>query len=146
MKRIVMSVTLIVLAGLLLAPAALATSGAASTPYAGAWSGNDPPEPDGDGSAVHLLVGPGPRPAIYFVDEFGSICVNVGASATRFEANQSGYVDGDVLWAVFRSARCGSTSLGFLRGEGAFYELDDQGTASPADDTLWDGFVLWHRD
>lgn len=146
MKRFAVMVALVVLAGLLLAPAALAADGAASTPFAGAWVGNDPPEPDGDGSVVHLLVGPGPRPAISFVDEFGSVCQTAGASTTLFESQLQGYIDGDVLWAAFRSARCGGTPLGFLRGLIASYELDDQGTATPADDTLWDGFVLWHRD
>lgn len=146
MRRMVILVALVVLAGLLSAPALLAVEGAATTPYVGAWSGTDPAPPDGDGSAVHLLVGPGPRPAIYFVDEFGTICENAGASDTRFEANLSGYVDGATLWAVFRSSRCGATTIGFLRGAFGAWELDDQGTATPADDTLWDGSVLWHRD
>lgn len=146
MKRTAVMVALVVLTGLLLAPVALAADGAASTPFAGAWSGNDPPEPDGDGSVVHLLIGPGPRPAISFVDEFGTICLNEGASVTLFQSTLSGFVDGDVLFALFRNARCGGTPIGFLRGELAVYELDDQGTATPADDTLWDGFVLWHRD
>jgi hypothetical protein len=146
MKRITILVALVVLAGLLLAPSVLAAAGSASTPFHGAWSGNDPPEPDGDGSVVHLLIGPGPRPAIAFVDEYGTICDNAGASDPLFEARLSGYVDGDILWAAFRNARCGGTPLGFLRGEIVAYEFDDQGTARPDDDTLWDGFVLWHRD
>lgn len=117
-----------------------------STPFSGAWIGHDPAPPDGDGSTVHLLVEGGKQVRVTFTDEFGSVCVNVGASDTAFSSLLTGAVSDTTLNAVFRIAKCGSTPLRFLIGEQFTFEYDDMGTASPADDTLWDGSVLWTRD
>lgn len=143
MKRLSVATSLAV-CGLLLS-ASLASAARPSTAFSGEWIGNDPPFPDGDGSTVHLFVSGGDRPQIVFIDEFGTVCVNEDASSTVFVALLSGFVDGTTLFARFNVAKCGTTTLTFLRGEGAAYELDDQGNADPSDDTLWDGFVLWTR-
>lgn len=82
---------------------------------------------------------------IVFLDEFGTVCVNEGASETFFRSILTGKVDGNILSASFKIAKCGSTVVGFLKGETVAYEYDDNGTADPGDDTLWDGTVLWHR-
>lgn len=143
MNRVVPWLTAALLATLILAPSVHAA--APSSPFTGEWIGADPAPPDGDGSVLHLVIGPGPRPAISFVDEFGSVCVNFGSPVTVFDSRLTGVVDGDLLWATFRTARCGPVPLLFLTGEPVLYELDDQGNADPADDVLFDGFTSFTR-
>jgi len=141
-RLVVMVLTLLVL--VLLAPAAQAEP--PSSLFAGDWIGSDPAPPDGDGSTVHLHITGGPSVRIAFSDEFGTVCVNEGASETFFWSTLAGRVHGNYLIASFKIAKCGSTVIGFLRGETVVYEYDDNGTTDLGDDTLWDGFVLWHRD
>ena len=117
-----------------------------ATPFTGAWIGQDPAPPDGDGSTLHLLIGLGTKPAIAFIDEFGTICVNVGSPVTLFTSALTGTVSGNTLDATFRVAKCGPVPLLFLFGSPISWEYDDQGTANPADDTLFDGVVFLHRD
>jgi hypothetical protein len=117
----------------------------ATTPFTGTWIGQDPAPPDGDGSTVHLTITGGSHPAIQFTDDFGSVCVNEGSPVTEFTSRLTGRVDGSTLDATFRNARCGPVVLRFLLGEGASWQLDDGGNDSPADDTLFDGSVLWSR-
>lgn len=144
MRNRSVAMVLVLLGLFLLAPAAQAER--PSFPFAGAWVGSDPAPPDGDGSTVHLLITRGPSVRIAFTDEFGTVCVNEGASETVFSSILAGKVNGNVLEASFKIARCGSTVIGFLKGETVVYEYDDNGTTDSGDDTLWDGFVLWHRD
>lgn len=144
MRHRSVAVVLGLLGLVLLAPAVQAEP--PSFPFRGAWIGQDPAPPDGDGSTVHLLITGGPSVRIAFTDEFGTVCVNEEASGTFFRSILTGKVDGDVLSASFKIAKCGSTVIGFLRGESATFEFDDNGTTDPGDDTLWDGTVLWHRD
>jgi hypothetical protein len=132
------------LALLLLAPSAQAEP--VSNPFTGTWIGSDPAPPEGDGSTVHLLITRGPSVRIAFTDEFGTVCANEGASETSFRSILTGKVEDNVLTASFKVAKCGSTVIGFLKGETVTYDYDDNGTTDPGDDTLWDGTVLWHRD
>lgn len=143
MRRIV-----VLLLGVLMLMMTIPAADAAprSTPFNGTWIGHDPAPPDGDGSTVHLKIEGGTRVQVTYTDEFGSICVNEGASVTFFRSFLTGRVSGTILNAVFRKAKCGSDVIGFLIGEQITWEYDDMGTANPADDTLWDGSVLWTRD
>lgn len=122
----------------------LADAGPTSA-FAGEWVGADPTPPAGDGSVLHLFVGPGSHPSITFVDEFGSVCVNAGSPVTVFTSKLNGVVDGDVMEATFRTAHCGPVPLLFLIGVPVTYVLDDQDTANPADDVLFDGFTFFTR-
>lgn len=140
-RSVVMVLTSLVLA--LLAPVARAEP--PSFIFAGDWIGSDPPPPDGDGSTVHLHITGGPTARVAFSDEFGTVCVNQGASETSFWSVLTGHVHDNYLIASFKIAKCGPTNVGFLRGETVVYEYDDNGTTDPGDDTLWDGFVLWQR-
>lgn len=144
MRRVWIVVVVATLGFALLASAAQAEP--TPSPFAGAWIGSDPPPPDGDGSTVHLDITGGPSARIAFTDEFGTVCVNEGASETFFSSILVGRVQGDSLIATFKMARCGSTVVSFLRGETVVYEYDDNGTPDPSDDTLFDGFVMWQRD
>ena len=137
-----LSVPIALLLGLLLV---LPVSAAATTAFTGEWTGNDPAEPNGDGSVVHMYITGGTQAKITFTDEFGSVCENVESPVTFFRATLTGKVDGDILFARFHSAHCGPVPVLFIYGIEAVLELDDQGDDDPANDTLWDGSVLWHR-
>ena len=140
--------TAIVLGALLLGlfvAAPTAHAAPADTSFTGEWIGQDPEPPDGDGSTVHLFISGGSHPRVEFTDEFGTVCVNVGSSVTYFESMLRGFVDGDTLFAVFNVAKCGPVTITFLTGELAVWTFDDQGNADPADDTLFDGSVIWER-
>lgn len=140
MRRLALPLALVL--GLFVAGAA---SAASTTPFTGAWTGNDPAPPDGDGSVVNLYVTGGTHAQVTFTDEFGTVCVYAGATSTSFRANLTGTVYGDELVATFHSAHCGNVPLLFLRKANMLLELNDQGNSDPADDTLWDGSVTWHR-
>lgn len=144
MKRLSLLLVLVLLGVLVAAPAAQAARPA--TPFTGTWIGSDPAPPDGDGSTVHLVIGSGNNPSLVFTDEFGSVCVNAGATVTFFRSSLTGSVDGSTLTARFKNAKCGNVVIDFLIGLRAVYEFDDNGTDDPSDDTLWDGSVLWHRN
>lgn len=144
MRRLSLLLVLGMLGVLVAAPAAQAARPA--TQFTGTWIGNDPPPPDGDGSTVHLVISAGTNPSLIFTDEFGSVCVNEGATVTFFRSSLTGSVDGDTLTARFKNAKCGNVVIGFLIGLRAVYEYDDNGTDDPSDDTLWDGSVLWQRN
>ena len=117
----------------------------AATAFTGEWIGEDPAPPDGDGSTVHLFVAGGDHPRVEFTDEFGTVCEDVGSPVTVFSSMLRGFVDGNTLFALFNVAKCGPVTIKFLTGEPAIWTLDDQGNADPADDTLFDGSVVWHR-
>jgi hypothetical protein len=94
---------------------------------------------------VHLNISGGTHVNIKFTDDFGTVCVNHGASTNFFRSNITGTVSGNVLQGQFQSAHCGTLPLKFLQGAPVEYELDDQDNNDPADDTLSDGLVTWHR-
>lgn len=148
MKRVKVRRMTVLVLGLVMVMAAIpaASAAPAPTPFNGTWIGSDPAPPDGDGSTVHLIIEGGTQVRVTFTDEYGSICVNQGASVTFFASFLTGSVSGDTLEATFRMAKCGSHVVKFLLGESATYWYDDMGTSDPADDELWDGFVLWSRN
>lgn len=141
MRRLLLVLALVALGLLAVAPAVQA---APSTAFTGEWIGQDPPEPDGDGSTLHLQVYGGDRPRIVFIDEYASRAC-AGQDVTVFTSLLRGSVDGDMLSATFSVAKCGPRTLTFLTGESYWWELDDQGDNNPSNDTLWDGSVLLYR-
>jgi hypothetical protein len=136
MKRLGALATLALISAL--APTAAAAT--QTTPFTGSWWSIDPV----DGSTQHLTIQGGTSVQLWYEDEFGTTCVEVGASTPVFHAVLTGRVDGDFLGATFRSAGCGShlvlnSSFGF-----SWFFLYDSST-----DTLWgainDGPAVWHR-
>lgn len=139
-------VMIVLLLGMIVAAPAVQAA-PPSTPFSGAWIGQDPEPPDGDGSILHLIVEGGANARIVFTDEFGTVCVSEGASVTFFRSFLTGKVDGDTLNARFKVAKCGSHTVVFLIGEPYSLDYDDNGTPDPSDDTLLDAFgLLFHRD
>ena len=125
--------------------AVLATSqivGAASAGFRGSWTSTDPV----DGSTQHIEIrGSATHIQATYVDEFGTTCVDVGASTPVFTGVLAGTVSGNELVAEFKSAGCGSRLV--LRAADHFswiFEYD------PDTDTLWgainDGPATWYRD
>ncbi len=143
MKRLSLVLGAILLGLIVAAPVVQAAP--AATGFTGEWIGQDPAPPDGDGSTVHLSISGGNHPRVEFTDEFATVCVNEGWPVTFFASMLRGLVDGDTLFTEFNVAKCGPMTLKFLTGEPGIWTLDDQGTADPADDTLFDGSVVWHR-
>ena len=143
MRRLALPLGLVL--GLVVAGAA---SGASTSRFGGEWVGNDPAPPDGDGSVVHLSITGGMHPNLKFTDEFGTVCVNVGSPDTAFSSTLTGEVSKDLLVAFFRSARCGSVPLQFLRGQHMVLYYSTEGTDDPSDDTVYDAFgdVTFYRD
>jgi hypothetical protein len=144
MKRRAFVFTVATVAMLVMASAAQA--GSPSTPFTGTWMGQDPmPVDGGDGSWNHLEVRGGTNARIDFQDEFGTVCWDNGATDFWFTSSLSGTVVGNVMTGDFKTAKCGHLSLSFMRGQDHVWTLDDKGTADPADDTMWDGYVSWFR-
>lgn|GEM_PF-4059253 len=143
MRRLSIVIVFGVFVSLAVVPAAQAVPG--DTPFTGTWVGRDPAPPDGDGSALLLIVGSGPRPAITFNDDFGTVCVNEGSPVTEFTSLLKGQVRDDAMRGRFVAASCGPVELDFLVGLRQLWSYRDNGTSDPADDTLWDGSVLWSR-
>jgi hypothetical protein len=133
MKRVPLLVVLSLLCLLVAAPAVQA---AKPTPFAGAWTGNDPAPPDGDGSLMYLFISGGANAHILFIDTFGTICVNNDAPTTLFVGSLKGTVTGDTLAASFKWARCGPV----------FLDVDPiTWTYDSTSDTISDSIVTWHR-
>lgn len=141
MKRLSLALALVALGLLAVAPAVQA---APSTAFTGDWIGQDPPEPDGDGSTLHLHIYGGTRPQIVFIDEYASRACD-GQDVTVFTSLLRGSVQGDTLSATFNVAKCGPRTLTFLTGQSFEWVLDDQGDGDPSNDTLWDGSVFLYR-
>ena len=143
MKRLSLVLGALLLGPFVAAPTVVAAP--AATAFTGEWIGEDPAPPDGDGSTVHLFVSGGDHPRVEFTDDFGTVCEDVGSPVTVFSSMLRGFVDGDTLFALFNVAKCGPVTIKFLTGEPAIWTLDDQGNPDPADDTLFDGSVVWRR-
>ena len=142
MRRLALPLGLVL--GLLVAGS---VSAASTSAFTGEWIGNDPAPPDGDGSVVHLYITGGTHAQLTFTDEYGTVCINHGSSDPFFTSTLTGEVSKDMLVATFRTARCGSVPLQFLRGNTMLLFLDRGATDDPSDDTLDDAFggVTWHR-
>ena len=143
MKRISILVVVALLGLLVAAPAVQAAP--PTSPFAGTWYAHDPALPDGDGSLLKLDISGGTRAQVVFTDYFGSICVNFGSPVTVFTALIVGTVSGDTFEGTWVSAKCGPVRFAFLKGGTMSLEYSDNGTGTPADDTLFDGFTTWTR-
>jgi hypothetical protein len=95
MRRLGAVAGLILLATLLGAPAVHAGP---ATPFSGSWSSTDPL----DGSAQHLDIMGGTSVSIVYVDEYGTVCVNLGAPTVVFTGRLTGAVDGSLMNAWFK--------------------------------------------
>ncbi len=124
-------VALLALLGMLVAAP---TVQAAPSPFTGLWISTDL-----DGSTQHLMVSGGTDVHVTYVDDFGTVCVNAGASSTVFRGSSTGTVSGNTLTATFVSARCGDTWLSGTVGTTWVWTYD------PSTDTIFDGVVTWHR-
>jgi hypothetical protein len=107
----------------------------------GSWSSSDP----GDGSAQHLYVTGGTGLNIKYVDDFGSVCVRIGAPTVVFTGRLTGYADGDALFAWFKQGGCGPVQeINASMRIGWTFQYDS------ATDTLYgpfeDGPTTWSRD
>lgn len=116
------------------------SASAAPSPFVGTWSSTDPV----DGSTQHLSIIGGTNLAMFYVDEFATTCVQIGASTTVFTGVLTGRVSGNELNGLWKSAGCGSRPV--LRAADRFvwtFEYD------PNTDTLWgainDGPATWYR-
>src|SRR5688572_15491201 len=119
MRRLALPLGLVL--GLLVASSAF---GASRTAFTGEWTGNDPVAPAGDGSVVHLYISGGTHAQITFIDEYGTVCDNVGSAVPEFRSNLTGTVyDDEELLARFHSAHCGPVPLLFLRKADALWLL-----------------------
>ena len=136
MRRLSLLVMLVLVAMLVAAPS---VGAAPKSPFVGAWTGNDPAPPAGDGSKLLLNISSGKTVQISFVDKYGSVCVHEGAPTVEFNSKLRGTISGDTLDATFTSARCGPVLLDFLVGVGVTYTYDG------ANDTIDDGSVIYHR-
>jgi hypothetical protein len=128
-RRVLLTLALIVP----LLVAAPATAGAG--PFIGSWSATDI-----DGSAMTMTIGNGPDGShrVGLIDHLGTICVDSQAASVLFRGSAIGSVDGDVLTATWRSARCGDTVFDFGDGQFAMEYL-------PGTDQLFGMDVYWER-
>ena len=145
MKRYSAIITLALLA--MLISAQTVQAGAPSTSFSGTWVGYDvSPALGGDGSTEHLVVKGGSSPQISYQDEFGQVCWDAGATDFWFTSVLKGKVSGTAMTGTFMRARCGHLSLSTdFKGQTMSWTFNGHGTATPSDDTLWDGVVLWSR-
>lgn len=143
MTRVSIIVTLALLGLLVTAPVVQAAP--PTTAFAGTWYAHDPAPPDGDGSLLQLDISGGTKAQVVFTDYFGSICVDFGSPITVFKAFIVGTVSGDTFEGTWVSAKCGPVRFPFLKGGTLSLEYSDNGTGTPGDDTLFDGFTTWTR-
>jgi nitrous oxide reductase accessory protein NosL len=133
MKRVSLMLALAMLALLAAAPAVQA---APSSVFSGEWKATD-----GDGSKMHLTVGPGPNPQILYIDEHATGGICAGQDTDHFTGLVKGSVDGDTLSATFVVVKCGYVTV-WLRPHARDYVV----TWTLVDeDTLFDGVVTWTR-
>jgi hypothetical protein len=138
MRRFGVATALLALAGLLGAPVVQAGP---ATVFSGSWSSTDPV----DGSAQHLDVKGGTAVSIVYTDEFGFVCVNLGAPTVLFTGRLTGAIDGSVMRASFKIGGCGPVKEVTARLSIIWTFVYDEST-----DTLFgpfeDGPTRWYRD
>jgi hypothetical protein len=133
---------LVATAALLSALVTVPVSEAASpSAFVGSWSSIDPV----DGSTQHLYVIGGTNVQMVYVDEYGTVCVQLGAPTVVFTGRLTGQVDGDDLFAWFKQGGCGPVQEITARmGIGWSFHYDS------ASDTVFgpfeDGPTTWYRD
>ena len=143
MKRHSAIITL-VMVGLLLTAQAV-QAGPATSPFDGTWIGQEPFPPTGDGSWQHLVVKGGNNMSVDYQDEFGQACWDAGATDFWFSSTLRATVTGSTITGFYRSAKCGHLILSAMKGTSHSWTLDTKGNSNPADDTVSDGFVTFHR-
>jgi hypothetical protein len=136
-RRLGLVATAALLSTMVIAP----VSAASQADFIGSWSSTDPV----DGSAQHLSITGGTGLNIKYIDEFGTVCVNLGAPTVVFSGRLTGYADGDDLFAWFKQGGCGPVQeIRASMGIGWSFHYDS-GT-----DTLYgpfeDGPTTWSRD
>ena len=134
MKRLSLLLSLAVLGLLVAVPAVQA---APSSVFTGEWTATDT---NGDNSTLHLFVGPGPHPMIWYSDEVASqACADFDNQ--YFTSKLTGTYDGSTLSGQFVVIKCGPVTTG-RRDHGDF-----RLTWWPIDGgMLEDNFgEIWHR-
>ena len=140
MKRVSLMLALAILGLLAAAPAVQAGP---SSGFTGEWTAIDKDASGvGDGSLIHLIVGPGANPQILFVDEkaTGGICRD--QASDYFTSLVKGRVADDLLSGTFVVVKCG-TATALIRPAAREFALE---WTLLGNDTLVDGFgVTWTR-
>ena len=138
MKRLGVVIGAAMLCLALMAPA---VDAAPSTAFTGSWTSIDP----SDGSTQHMTIMGGTNVQIQYVDEYGTVCVLIGAPTTVATGFLVGEVSGNVLTATFKRGSCGPAL--FITGS-AFFSWTF--VYDPGTDTLYgslnDGPTTWYRD
>ena len=138
MRRLGLAIGLIALTSLL---GAATASAATQSPFVGRWSSTDPV----DSSTQHLFVTGGTNVGMFYVDEYGTTCVEIGAPTVVFSGRLTGHVQGDDLFAFWKQGGCGRIQVlnSSIRFAWTFHY--DRNT-----DTLYgaieDGPATWYRD
>lgn len=127
---------LLALSMLWLFAAAPAVQAAPATAFTGNWIATD----GGDGSTEHLVVGPGDRPQILFIDEHATGGLCDGLASDYFTSLVRGSVDGDSLNGTFVLAKCGQVTVlqrPFVRDFALSWTLQSDGTLLDAFGDVW---------
>jgi hypothetical protein len=139
------------LAGLIVAPAALAAPPSASG-FVGNWTTTDCATSEsgeihcevwGDGSTMGLHIGTGDEPRATFVDFYASSCANGGRPNTHWVGAGTGAYEDIFLFVTLNKTGCGVAQM---NSEVVFQLYHDLGS-----DTLWededgDGWgLMWFR-
>ena len=138
MKRLAVAAGLAVLVASVAVPLVQA---APTTPFTGSWTSIDPV----DGSTQHLDVMGGTRVQLFYVDEYGTTCSDIGAPTNVFTGRLTGTVDESSMTARFNQAACGSVLVLKAAHRFSWTFIYDPGT-----DTIFgaldDGPATWYRD
>jgi len=117
---------------LILVTATAAAAAAPNSAFTGLWVSTDT-----DGSTQLLKVSGGTTPSVLYQDFYASVCANNGSRSVHWTASGTGTVDGDALFASFKTSGCGSFGIGAYESPW-FYD--------GATDTLTDPYdVTWYR-
>lgn len=123
------------LTALLLTLLAAAPAAGMADPFTGSWSAIDV---DGSPMAMNIGTGPAGLYQVVLIDHLGTICTSNDAASDLFRGLATGVVDGDVLAATWRSARCGNLAFDFGGGQFFMEYLPDS-------DQLFGMDVYWDR-
>ena len=114
---------------------------APTSAFEGSWTSIDPV----DGSTQHLSIRGATNVAMTYTDEFGTVCVNIGAPTVKFTGYLTGHVDGDDLFAWFKEGGCGPAKEVIARfgiGWSFYYDSGSDTLFGPFED----GPTTWYRD
>ena len=85
MRRLGLAIVLVALSSTLGVPTAFAATRSA---FEGAWSSTDPV----DGSTQHLYIQGGGSVQVFYVDDYGTTCAEIGASTTASQESAGDWV------------------------------------------------------